>query len=125
MPPAILFVLSILVAPVGPGLRAQAQPSGEATIVRVFFDDLPTGRLIAAGLEPIESKYEERVLGGGGHRRTASAPTTARAENRTCQHTRIVNDTCFTPRDPIRPGSRTGPGDSKDRDTQLPVLPNR
>ena len=62
MQPAIIFVLSILVAPVGPGLRAQAQPSGEATIVRVFFDDLPTGRLIAAGLEPIESKYEKGYL---------------------------------------------------------------
>ena len=62
MLPAIIFVLSILVAPVGPGLRAQAQPSGEATIVRVFFDDLPTGRLIAAGLEPIESKYEKGFL---------------------------------------------------------------
>ena len=57
---AILFVLSILVASVGPGLRAQL--SGEETIVRVFFDDLPTGRLIAAGLEPIESKYENGYL---------------------------------------------------------------
>ena len=57
---AILFVLSILVASVGPGLRAQT--SGEETIVRVFFDDLPTGRLIAASLEPIESKYENGYL---------------------------------------------------------------
>ena len=57
---AILFVLSILVASVGPVLRAQL--SGEETIVRVFFDDLPTGRLIAASLEPIESKYENGYL---------------------------------------------------------------
>ena len=57
---AILFVLSILVVSVGPGLRAQT--SGEETIVRVFFDDLPTGRLIAASLEPIESKYENGYL---------------------------------------------------------------
>ena len=58
--PAILFVLNILVGSVGPGLRAQT--SGEETIVRVFFDDLPTGRQIAAGLEPIESKYEKGYL---------------------------------------------------------------
>ena len=58
--PAILFMLSILVAAIGPELRAQI--SGEETIVRVFFDDLPTGRLIAAGLEPIESKYENGYL---------------------------------------------------------------
>ena len=57
---AILFVLSILVASVGSVLRAQL--SGEETIVRVFFDDLPTGRLIAASWEPIESKYENGCL---------------------------------------------------------------
>ena len=55
-----LFVLSILIASVGPGLRAQ--PSGEETIVRVFFDDLTTARRIAAGLEPIEAKYEKGYL---------------------------------------------------------------
>ena len=62
LPPlsAILFVLSLLVASVGPGLRAQT--SVEETIVRVFFDDLPTARQIAAGLEPIESKYENGYL---------------------------------------------------------------
>ena len=40
----------------------RAQLSGEETIVRVFFDDLPTGRLIAASWEPIESKYENGYL---------------------------------------------------------------
>ncbi len=60
MLPTIFLVLSILVASVGPGLRAQF--SGESLIVRVFFDDLPTGRQIAAGLEPIESKYEKGYL---------------------------------------------------------------
>ena len=40
----------------------RAQLSGEETIVRVFFDDPPTGRLIAASLEPIESKYENGCL---------------------------------------------------------------
>ena len=59
-PPAILFVLSLLVATVGPGLRAQT--SGEETFVRVFFDDLPTAQQIAAGLEPLESKYEKGYL---------------------------------------------------------------
>ena len=59
-PPAILFVLSFLVATVGPGLRAQT--SGEETFVRVFFDDLTTARQIAAGLEPLESKYEKGYL---------------------------------------------------------------
>ena len=43
-----------------PVLRAQL--SGEETIVRVFFDDPPTGRLIAASWEPIESKYENGCL---------------------------------------------------------------
>ena len=57
---AILFALSILVAAVAPELRAQI--SGEEMIVRVFFDDLATGRLIAASLEPIESKYENGYL---------------------------------------------------------------
>ena len=59
-PPAILFVLSLLVATVGPGLRAQT--FGEETFVRVFFDDLPTAQQIAAGLEPLESKYEKGYL---------------------------------------------------------------
>ena len=59
-PPAILFVLSLLVATAGPGLRAQT--SGEETFVRVYFDDLPTARQIAAGLEPLESKYEKGYL---------------------------------------------------------------
>ena len=40
----------------------RAQLSGEETIVRVFFDDPPTGRLIAASWEPIESKYENGCL---------------------------------------------------------------
>ncbi len=40
----------------------RAQSFGEETIVRVFFDDLPTARQIAAGLEPIESKYEKGYL---------------------------------------------------------------
>ena len=43
-----------------PVLRAQL--SGEETIVRVFFDDPPAGRLIAASWEPIESKYENGCL---------------------------------------------------------------
>ena len=54
------FVLSILVASFGAELWAQ--PSGEETIVRVFFDDLTTARRIAAGLEPLESKYEKGCL---------------------------------------------------------------
>ena len=40
----------------------RAQLSGEETIVRVFFDDPPTGRLIAASWEAIESKYENGYL---------------------------------------------------------------
>ena len=70
-------------------------------------------------------QVREWLLGCGGHRRTASAPATARAENGTCQRTRIVDDTCPTPRDPISPGSRAGRGDTKGRDIWFLMLPNR
>ena len=42
--------------------RGRTETSVEETIVRVFFDDLPTARQIAAALEPIESKYENGYL---------------------------------------------------------------
>ncbi len=48
-------------------------------------------------------QVREWLPGGGGHRRTASATATARAENGTCQRTRIVDDTCPAPRDPMVP----------------------
>ena len=61
----------------------------------------PADSLPRVGADRIQVR--EWLPGGGGHRRTASATATARAENGTCQRTRIVDDTCPAPRDPMVP----------------------
>ena len=98
---AILFVLSILCCVGGPCATGAALRRGDdrPCLLRRSADRPTHCREFGAD----RIQVREWLPGGGGHRRTASATATARAENGTCQRTRIVDDTCPAPRDPVVP----------------------